>query len=77
MRVKSNASLTSELFVEILPGKEGLCHISKLDSKRVNAVRDVISEGEIIRVKVLGVDRQGKWIFSRKDAMQQEHHPDK
>lgn len=61
-------------FVEILPGKEGLCHISKLDSKRVNAVRDVISEGEIIRVKVLGVDRQGKMDLSRKDAMQQEHH---
>jgi polyribonucleotide nucleotidyltransferase len=53
-------------FVEILPGKEGLCHISKLDSKRVNAVRDVVSEGEIIRVKVLGVDRQGKMDLSRK-----------
>jgi polyribonucleotide nucleotidyltransferase len=61
-------------FVEILPGKEGLCHISKLDSKRVNAVRDVVSEGEIIRVKVLGVDRQGKMDLSRKDAIQQKHH---
>jgi polyribonucleotide nucleotidyltransferase len=60
-------------FVEILPGKEGLCHISKLDSKRVNAVRDVVSEGEIIRVKVLGVDRQGKMDLSRKDAMQENH----
>ena len=60
-------------FVEILPGKEGLCHISKLDSKRVNAVRDVISEGEIIRVKVLGVDRQGKMDLSRKDAMMDSH----
>ena len=40
----------------------------------MNAVRDVVSEGEIIRVKVLGVDRQGKMDLSRKDAMQQEHH---
>jgi len=55
-------------FVEILPGKEGLCHISKLDSKRVNSVRDIVKEGDKIRVKVLGMDRQGKIDLSKKDA---------
>ncbi|NUM42877.1 MAG: S1 RNA-binding domain-containing protein, partial [Leptospiraceae bacterium] len=55
-------------FVEILPGKEGLCHISKLDSKRVNSVRDIVKEGDKIRVKVLGIDRQGKIDLSKKDA---------
>ena len=56
-------------FVEILPGKEGLCHISKLDSKRVNSVRDIVKEGEIIPVKVIGMDRSGKIDLSRKDAL--------
>jgi len=56
-------------FVEILPGKEGLCHISKLDSKRVNSVRDIVKEGEIIPVKVIGLDRSGKIDLSRKDAL--------
>ncbi|HNH10989.1 MAG TPA: S1 RNA-binding domain-containing protein, partial [Leptospiraceae bacterium] len=56
-------------FVEILPGKEGLCHVSKLDFKRVNSVKDVVKEGEIIPVKVIGVDRSGKIDLSRKDAI--------
>ena len=56
-------------FVEILPGKEGLCHISKLDVKRVNSVRDVVKEGDIISVKVIGVDRSGKIDLSRKDTL--------
>jgi len=56
-------------FVEILPGKEGLCHISKLDSKRVNSVRDIVKEGEIISLKVIGLDRSGKIDLSRKDAL--------
>ncbi|TGK00918.1 polyribonucleotide nucleotidyltransferase [Leptospira semungkisensis] len=57
-------------FVEILPGKEGLCHISKLDSKRVNSVKDVVKEGEIIRVRVLNVDKTGKIDLSRRDALE-------
>lgn len=57
------------LFVEILPGKEGLCHISKVDTKRVTSVKDMFKEGEMIRVKVLGVDKFGKVDLSRKDAM--------
>ncbi|PJZ70371.1 polyribonucleotide nucleotidyltransferase [Leptospira perolatii] len=57
-------------FVEILPGKEGLCHISKLDSKRVNSVKDVVKEGEMIRVRVLNIDKTGKIDLSRRDALE-------
>ncbi|MCB1191654.1 MAG: polyribonucleotide nucleotidyltransferase [Leptospiraceae bacterium] len=56
-------------FVEILPGKEGLCHISKIDHKRVNSVRDILKEGQFIKVKVLAVDRAGRIDLSRKDAI--------
>jgi polyribonucleotide nucleotidyltransferase len=59
-------------FVEILPGKEGLVHISKLDSKRVNSVRDVVTEGQKISVKVINIDKQGKIDLSRKDVPQKE-----
>jgi len=47
-------------FIEILPGKDGLCHISKLASKRVNKVSDVVREGERIRVRVVEVDKLGR-----------------
>jgi polyribonucleotide nucleotidyltransferase len=60
-------------FVEILPGKEGLVHISKLDSKRVNSVRDVVTEGQKISVKVINIDKQGKIDLSRKDVPQKEN----
>lgn len=56
-------------FVEYLPGKEGLCHISKLDSRRVGKVTDVVKEGEEIEVMCVGIDRQGRVDLSRKDAM--------
>ncbi|TGN19296.1 polyribonucleotide nucleotidyltransferase [Leptospira idonii] len=56
-------------FVEILPGKEGLCHISKLDVKRVQSVRDIVSEGQKIQVKVISVDKTGKIDLSRKDVL--------
>ncbi|PJZ85841.1 polyribonucleotide nucleotidyltransferase [Leptospira harrisiae] len=56
-------------FVEILPGKEGLCHISKLDVKRVQSVRDIVSEGDKIQVKVISVDKMGKIDLSRKDVL--------
>jgi polyribonucleotide nucleotidyltransferase len=56
-------------FVEFLPGKEGLVHISKLDKKRVEKVEDVVSVGDEILVKVLDVDKQGRINLSRKDAM--------
>jgi len=53
-------------FVEILPGKEGLLHISEIDHSRVNEVEDVLSEGEAVRVKVLEIDNSGKIRLSRK-----------
>jgi polyribonucleotide nucleotidyltransferase len=56
-------------FVEILPGKEGLLHISKLDFKRVNKVTDILSEGDEVSVKVLGIDKTGKMDLSRRDAL--------
>lgn len=56
-------------FVEILPGKEGLVHISKLDVKRVEKVEDVVNIGDEILVKVTEIDKQGRINLSRKDAM--------
>ena len=56
-------------FVEFLPGKEGLVHISKLDNKRVEKVEDVVSEGDEILVKLVEIDKQGRLNLSRKDAM--------
>jgi polyribonucleotide nucleotidyltransferase len=59
-------------FVEILPGKEGLLHISKLDIKRVNNVTDVVNEGDTVDVKVIGIDKLGRIDLSRKDAMKKK-----
>lgn len=53
-------------FVEILPGRDGLVHISELDHTRVRAVTDVLREGDKVKVKVLGVDDRGKVRLSRK-----------
>ena len=55
-------------FVEILPGQEGLVHISELAPYRVNKVEDIIKVGDIIPVKVKNVDGQGKISLSLKDA---------
>jgi polyribonucleotide nucleotidyltransferase len=59
-------------FVEFLPGKEGLVHISKLDTKRVDKVEDVVKVGDIIPVVVLEVDKMGRINLSRKDALTPE-----
>jgi len=59
-------------FVEILPGKEGLLHISKIDHKRINKVTDVLQLGDKVKVKVLSVDRNGKMDLSRKDLLKKE-----
>jgi polyribonucleotide nucleotidyltransferase len=56
-------------FVEILPGTEGLVHISQLDTKRVAKVTDVVKEGDKIPVKVIEIDSNGKIRLSRKDAL--------
>ena len=57
-------------FVEILPGTDGLVHISQLDNKRVEKVTDVLNEGDTVRVKVIDIDRGGKIRLSRKDALE-------
>ncbi|MBW1771024.1 MAG: S1 RNA-binding domain-containing protein, partial [Deltaproteobacteria bacterium] len=59
-------------FVEIFPGTDGLVHISQLDSKRVNKVRDVLNEGDKVVVKVLEVDRDGKIRLSRKAVVEDQ-----
>ncbi len=56
-------------FVEIAPGKEGLVHISKLDTKRVEKVEDVVDVGDEILVKVTEIDSQGRINLSRRDAL--------
>jgi len=56
-------------FVEILPGTDGLVHISQLDKERVNKVTDILKEGDEVLVKVLDVDRNGKISLSRKAAL--------
>jgi polyribonucleotide nucleotidyltransferase len=56
-------------FVEVLPGTDGLVHISQLAHHRVKAVSDEVKEGDQVMVKVLDVDKQGKIRLSRKEAM--------
>ena len=56
-------------FVEILPGKDGLCHISELANEYVNSVGDVCRVGDEMRVKVIAVDEQDRVKLSRKAAM--------
>ncbi|MEF2919883.1 MAG: polyribonucleotide nucleotidyltransferase [Acutalibacteraceae bacterium] len=56
-------------FVEIAPGKEGLCHVSQLDVKRVDKVEDVVNVGDIIIVKVLEIDDKGRLNLSRREAL--------
>jgi polyribonucleotide nucleotidyltransferase len=62
-------------FVEILPGLDGLVHISQLDDTHVKNVRDVLNEGDEVLVKVLDIDQQGKIKLSRKEAMKGNQTP--
>lgn len=62
-------------FVEVLPGTEGLVHISQLDNQHVKKVTDILREGDEVLVKVLEVDRQGKIRLSRKAALGQSLPP--
>ena len=55
-------------FVTILPGKDGLVHISQISNERVEKVSDKLAEGDIVRVKVLEVDRQGRVRLSMKEV---------
>ncbi len=57
-------------FIEILPGKEGLCHISKLAKTRVQNVEDVLTVGQAVPVKLIEIDRQGRLNLSYIDAIE-------
>jgi polyribonucleotide nucleotidyltransferase len=59
-------------FVEILPGTDGLVHISQICERRIKSVSDEIQEGDEIKVKVIDVDSQGKVKLSRKEALRDE-----
>jgi polyribonucleotide nucleotidyltransferase len=59
-------------FVEILPGTEGLLHISQIAKERINKVTDVLQEGDEVMVKVLEMDKSGKIRLSRKEALDAE-----
>lgn len=59
-------------FVEILPGTDGLVHISQICDRRIKSVSDEIQEGDEIKVKVIDVDSQGKVKLSRKEALREE-----
>ena len=57
-------------FIEILPGKEGLCHISKLSRKRIASVSEVLKEGQVVPVKLLEIDKMGRLNLSYIDAIE-------
>ncbi len=59
-------------FIEILPGVEGLCHISELAEGRVAKTEDVLNRGDITRVKLLSIDEKGRLKLSRRAALQED-----
>lgn len=61
-------------FVEILPGKEGLCHISKFSRKKIGAVSDVVKEGQQIPVKLIEIDKMGRLNLSYIDAIEAQEN---
>ncbi|HCH00688.1 MAG TPA: polyribonucleotide nucleotidyltransferase [Vibrio sp.] len=62
-------------FVTILPGKDGLVHISQIADKRIEKVSDHLSEGQEVQVKVLEIDRQGRVRLSMKEAVETTEAP--
>ena len=63
------STTTFGAFVEILPGTEGLCHISELQDGRVEKTEDVVKKGDIVQVKLLSIDEKGRLRLSRKAAL--------
>ncbi|CAN5676898.1 polyribonucleotide nucleotidyltransferase [soil metagenome] len=59
-------------FVEILPGTEGLLHISEMQEGRTEKAEDVVRKGELVRVKLLSIDEKGKMRLSRKAALAED-----
>jgi len=60
-------------FVEVLPGKDGLVHISELADFRVKSVEDVVKVGDLVWVKCIGIDDKGRVKLSRKVAMRERN----
>jgi polyribonucleotide nucleotidyltransferase len=63
-------------FIEVIPGQDGLCHISELSDGYVERVTDIVKMGQEVRVKVILVDEQGRVKLSRKQAMKEEGNSD-
>ncbi|MDH3206202.1 MAG: S1 RNA-binding domain-containing protein, partial [Gemmatimonadota bacterium] len=59
-------------FIEIMPGTEGLCHISELQEARTERTEDVLKKGDITKVKLLSIDEKGRLRLSRKAALAEE-----
>jgi polyribonucleotide nucleotidyltransferase len=55
-------------FVNIMPGRDGLVHVSQIADKRIEKVTDVLTEGDKVRVKLTAIDEQGRLNLSMKDA---------
>lgn len=62
------------VFVEILPGKEGLCHISEYDNTRIKSLDDIVKQGDEITVKVLDINDRGQVKLSRKATLEAPSH---
>jgi polyribonucleotide nucleotidyltransferase len=63
------STTTFGAFIEILPGTEGLLHISEMQEGRTERTEDVVKKGDIVRVKLLSIDEKGKMRLSRKAAL--------
>jgi polyribonucleotide nucleotidyltransferase len=70
MKARSVRMLDFGAIVNILPGKDGLLHISQIANERVNAVSDYLKEGQVVRVKVLETDDRGKIRLSMKALLE-------
>jgi polyribonucleotide nucleotidyltransferase len=58
--------------IQLLPGRDGLLHISQIAQERVNAVTDYLKEGDMVKVKVLGFDDKGRVKLSRKVLLEEQ-----
>ena len=58
--------------IQLLPGRDGLLHISQIANERVNAVTDYLKEGQVVKVKVLGFDDKGRVKLSMKALLEEQ-----
>ncbi len=80
-KIYENCKVVSVLdfgaFVEILPGKDGLVHVSEMSDERVNKPSDVVSEGDLVDVKLVAIDDKGRLNLSMKAAKHEQGNADK